>query len=187
MRDYTAMMAPDRFTFVPDVVQRERGSQYHEWFEYAIDLHGIVAGNVDYARSGRSVPEPDDMLDRLHGDCEDQSVLLGTLYQACGLSFRFVRVQKGNSNAHHILIELRCPVPDVDLVWRLIKDYYADVYDRSIGRISWERDDGAAWFVADPVWSDYVGDAESLRNSAYVSRSDDDGWEWYNVKSYRYP
>ena len=181
MTDYFAKTAPERFPHVPrELWETFRPTEFPDWVVEVCGLHFFVAEGSSYERTGSSIPDPGDMLYRLEGDCQDQSVLLASLYMSVDLDVRFVRVSKPGQS--HVLTEVYCPAPDSDLVCSVLRKFYSRELGRDVGEIAFEERSGESgfWLVADPEWSSFVGDISTLRGD-YITDSAS-GWEWRDLR-----
>jgi transglutaminase-like putative cysteine protease len=179
--DYPSNLQPREFKDIPKIIDRDFPRKFPGWVKYSCVMHSWVNKNSDYHRSGSEIPEPSEMMKRLSGDCEDQSVLLGSLMRAADLEIRFIAVDSKKEG--HVLVETKPPAQDTELVIWALEKFYEEELNRSVGSISWdEDDDGGKWFLADPVMSDYIGDTGSLERTGYMDKNRDGTWNWRRVK-----
>lgn len=180
--DYFSKTAPTQFGFVEADIRETFSSEFPDWITLSCGLHYLVANGTDYFLSGSDIPSPSEMLGRLQGDCEDQSVLLASCYMAAGLEPRFVIISDNEGNNGHVLPEVYCPVPDPDTTSSVIRKFYRRELDLDIDTISWEDCSRSGyWFVADPEFSRYVGDIQDLERDGYI-RNTGSEWEWCTLR-----
>ena len=178
MVNYKRKIKKGDFSFVTDLVDRRFHTSQPDWAKYAVVLHKIVAEEVDYQESGRSVPVASEMLDQLCGDCQDQTVLLSRLYLDAGLDVRVLSIEKMNEQMGHVLPQVRVPV-DKNEATDILRDTYQDLFNTRPNKMAWTTK-RKPYFLADPVWSSYVGDRSSLTGS-YIEENGD-SWDFYNVR-----
>lgn len=180
--DYFEKVAPEPFEFIESDVKSRFNSKFPEWVLLSCGLHFLVSNGTDYFLSGASIPDPTDMVDKLEGDCQDQSVLLASLYIASGLEPRFVAISDRYGKKPHVLTEVHCSVPDTETTYSVIEKFYDEELDMMTETISWESTNQKGyWYVADPEFSRYIGDIESLKQDDYI-RDTGSEWEWYNCR-----
>jgi len=181
---YPDHLQPSKFSFIKQVIDEEFPKPYPDWVKYSSVIHNRITSNTEYHTSGSNIPEPSKMMSKLTGDCQDQSVLIGSLMAAADLDIRFTRVKR--RGGAHVLLETRPPVQDTDVVCTLLNKFYSNELNKEIGKISWDTDSkGDKWFIADATMSNYVGDTSSLRSKGYIRDSNGRGWEWNNLKEYQ--
>jgi len=180
---YFSKVAPEKFPHIQrELAQVFRPTEFPDWIIQACGLHFFVEQASVYEDSGPSIPDPDEMLYRLEGDCQDQSVLLASMYLSVGLDVRFVRIKDEFGEGSHVFPEVYCPAPDRELVCSAVRKFYDREFDRRIDEIYFEGNDSELgfWLIADPEFSRYVGDVESLRRDDYVHDTAG-GWQWTNL------
>ncbi len=181
---YFSELEPEAFPHVPSELRRVfAGSEFPDWMVEACALHFFVESGSSYSLSGPDVPSPGEMMDRLDGDCQDQSVLLGSLYQSVGLDVRFVVVRDPLGENQHVFPEVYCPVPDTELVCSVLRKFYRQELGRDADEIFFEEESAETgfWLVADPEFSYYVGDLQDLKMDGYARDLSGGGWEWTNL------
>lgn len=150
-------------------------------------LYEKVSREVEYSDTGERVKPPDEMDWELNGDCEDQSVYLASLYAAaiCISDFRFTYVVS-KDGGRHVLLEVAPYVSGTgpDEFSSDIGSAYRKLYDRRVGEMAWEWDEGKPWFVADPEIGSYVGDISALERNGHVVKNGSD-WNWNRIIGYR--
>lgn len=180
---YFEAVAPERFGFVRETLRDVfRPTRFPEYVVSAAGLHYLCAEASSYGNTGDRVFDPDEMLMRLNGDCQDQSVLLASMYLAADLEVRFVRIDKPGGD-RHVLTEVYCPVSDSQLTSEVFSEFYRREVGEGIGDVGWEgaRGRDGVWLVADPVFSRYVGDIRDLRRDGYIEMRGSGGWEWRDL------
>jgi len=184
MVDYTSKIEPEKFEFVGEEVKhRYRQAENYDPVIYAAVLHRVLDHEVDYHKSGRQIPSPSELLDILSGDCQDQAVLLNSLYTAVGLEAGFLRVKRMDKSGAHILPLLKDPLRDPDEFARMLRRFYKVQFDEFNEEICYEKRNGDYWFVADPGWSRYVGDISSLSGAYIVDNGS--SWKWYDETGFQ--
>jgi hypothetical protein len=182
--DFFSAIDPQAFPHVPVELRRVfAGSEFPDWVFEACALHFFVESGSTYFDSGRTLPSPGEMMGRLEGDCQDQSVLLGSLYRSVGLDVRFVVVRQSGGGGQHVFPEVYCPVPDTELVCSVLRKFYSRELDREVDEIFFEENQGVNgfWLIADPEFSDYLGDLRYLKSDDYARELPGGGWEWTNL------
>lgn len=176
--DYRARLEPEKFRFVTDELDQRFRTQTPDWVKYTVVLHRVTATQVEYYSSGSSVPQPDEMLDLLSGDCQDQTVLLGSMYVAAGFEVRMISVEKIGEDKFHVLPTVKVPERDKDRFRDVIRECYRELFNEEIGSISTNPVGDTEYLITDPEWSDYVGDTASLEGS-YITEPEG---KWHNVR-----
>jgi len=180
--DYFSKVAPEAFGFIEADVQDRFNSTFPEWVLLSCGLHFLVSNGTDYFTTGAYIPKPTEMLDELHGDCQDQSVLLASLYIASGLEPRFVAISDAYGDNPHVLTEVYCSVPETETTYSVMETFYEEELDLRTETFSWtQSNDSGYWYVADPEFSRYVGDIKGLKRDDYI-RDTETGWEWCNCR-----
>lgn len=179
------MVAPGRFPHIErKLMETFEGSEFPDWVVKAAALHFFVGSGAEYSLTGFDVSDPDEMLQRLSGDCEDQSVLLASLYRSVGLDFRILFVRSDPSSRQgHVLVEVYCPVPDRELVCGVLRKFYRRELGREVEELFFEERSGETgfWLLADPEFSYYLGDLWELKEEGYARDLGGGGWEWTDL------
>jgi hypothetical protein len=179
MVNYPSKTEPRKFRFVKEEIShRYSEASTPQPVIYAALLHRILDQEVDYHKSGSSIPRPSRLLNILSGDCQDQAVLLNSMYEAAGLETGFLSVEKKSGSARHVLPLLKNPLSSPDTFARKLRQFYQVHFNDFNEEICYEKRNGSYWFVADPGWSRYVGDISSL-SGKYVDDYGSD-WNWFN-------
>ena len=178
MVNYKRKIKKGDFSYVTDLVDKRFHTSQPDWAKYAAVLHRLAMKELDYYSSGSSVPVPSKMLNRLEGDCQDQTVLLSSLYVSAGFDVRVLSLEHKNGEKRHVLPEVVIP-EDKDKAPGMLRDTYKDLFGFRPGKMAWTNK-GWPYFLADPDWSNYVGDRKSLTGE-YI-REDGSSWEFYNVR-----
>lgn len=150
------------------------------WARKVLFLHDYVKRNIDYSsESGQYVQKPRETLEKGEGDCEDQTVLLSNLYLDAGKHVKIFVGGKMNESVNHVF-----PFVYVGLTGSLSADELRAGFEVMWGdypsEMSWLTIDDYPYFVADPIYSDYVGDRGRLTGE-YIKESGD-SWEIYDEK-----
>ena len=130
---------------------------------------------------GDYVASPVETLDTRGGDCDDQAVLIASLFSAVGIENR-MRLISNTDNEWHLLTEFRIDLSLMDQFIAALDGFY-DSGERDTGPrtyIHFTEDDGV-WLLADTT-RDYVGDYQSLMEQGFLYTSDD-GIYWTNCAS----
>jgi hypothetical protein len=130
---------------------------------------------------GDYVASPVETLDARGGDCDDQAVLIASLFSAVGIENR-MRLISNTDNEWHLLTEFRVDLSLMDEFIAALDGFY-DSGERDTGPrtyIYFTEDDGV-WLLADTT-RDYVGDYQSLMEQGFLYTSDD-GIYWTNCAS----
>lgn len=131
--------------------------------------------------NGDYVAPPVETLDAGGGDCDDQAVLIASLFSAVGIGNR-MRLISNTDNEWHLLTEFRVDLSLMDQFIGALDGFYdsgeRDTAPRTY--IYFTEDDGV-WLLADTT-RDYVGDYQSLMEQGYLYTSDD-GIYWTNCAS----
>ncbi|MUV56095.1 hypothetical protein [Halogeometricum sp. CBA1124] len=165
-KNYISYLEPRRFSNIEeDIISATQcycqGEPYKKWVRDAATIHSFVSDKSDYHLSGRTVHKPSSMMDgwKISGDCEDQTVLLSSM--ACSTStitdIQLIAVNSSfRGDDAHILTMFGIPQNRRDRVVDLIKNFYDEVLNYSIGAICWENYQGRTYFPADATMSNYV-------------------------------
>lgn len=148
-------------------------------------LHFYISQKVDYVSRGSSPDRrrfrPPTEAWKRGGNCEEQSVLLSSLFASVrGVESKLVSGGKPDGSNHLLVFSGYRLGPDP--VMDRLKQFYRTDYhfDYSFGSgFSWQDRENVCWFFSDPEFSDYIGDTGSLKRSGYVVDTSD-GWEWYD-------
>lgn len=179
MVNYRNRLKPEKFRYIKqDIDQRFQTSTANQ-YKQAVVLHKMAAEQVEYYSSGSTVSTPENMVDLQSGDCQDQSVLLGSMMVAAGLDIRIVSVDKIGEDQGHVLVQVKLPDWRVDDPFNEIRDTHKQLFGDRPSKICCSTFRGDRYFIADPEWSDYIGDRSSLTGN-YIEK-DGDSWTFHNV------
>jgi hypothetical protein len=151
-----------------------------DWAKKAIVLHDLVRNEIDYHRNDHNIP-PKETLLRGRGDCVDRSILLTNMYLDVGLDVRGITASKIGERMHHRFLQVAIPETDTDLACKHLRDGYENLFGDRPGKMTWTRIDGVPYFLADPGWSNYVGDRNSLTGD-YI-RDTSTGWKFNDAST----
>lgn len=146
--------------------------------------HKLAYDEISYHKSGSDIHTPDRMLKSLSGDCQDHTVLLATLFKACGLDVRILRV--GKETISHVLTEVKNPLKSIEEACSSLRRFYWNQYNLNAENISYEKWNQKYWFVADTAgdknagWSTHIGDVSSHKGD-YITTSCASDWEWISL------
>jgi len=184
LRKYKKRVKPRKFSYIPDLINERYDSPEPDSIVNMAICHKLVYDKVDYHHSGSKIHQPDTMLDRLSGDCQDHSVLLATLFKACGLDVSIIRVS--SSRGYHILTEVKNPLSSINEACSSLRRFYWEEFERFPEEIAYEKHGNSCWLIADTAgdenagWSEHVGDIQShIGDCAKKTRSN--GWTWHNL------
>jgi len=177
MTNYKDQLEPRKFEFIKNQIDRRFHTHCPNRVEYTVVPHKITATQVDYHSSGNTIPRPSQMLDLLSGDCEDQTILLASMYMAAGLEVRMISVEKIGEDRYHLLPTVKIPEKHTHRFRDLIRECYRELFNEEIGTISTNPVGNTDYLITDPEWSDHVRDTNSLKGS-YIT---EDTAKWYNV------
>jgi transglutaminase-like putative cysteine protease len=148
----------------------------------AAAIFEYVRANISYVPdpvSGDYVARPKETLECRGGDCEDQAILLASLYDAVGFPVRLVLCKVGSNQ--HVLCEVNVGAQG-DIVSELGIFYQPQNQGHYY---CWEVDAaGNRWLLADISTSNYLGGREGLDAAGYTCPSSSTPWQWSNAPTY---
>jgi hypothetical protein len=177
VRKYQRMIDPDKVNGIRETIHNRFNSDEPGSIVELAVCHKLMQEKIDYHLSGSRIHDPDKMLDKLSGDCQDHTVLLGSLYKACGRRVGIVLV------SDHVFLEVDCPLPDVEEACDSLRRFYYRQFDYYPEEISFEHWKDDNWFIVDTAgglgggWSSHVGDIRS-HDKNYLEKSSDGSWRW---------
>jgi len=178
MTNYEWKLEKGKYSFLPRIIDKRFHTSQPDWAKYAVVLHELVSEEAEYNSTGSKIPAASEMLDKMSGDCQDQTLLLTNLYYDAGLDIRIVSLSKINEDKGHVLPQVGVPV-DKNEATDILRDTYQDLFDTRPNKMAWTTS-RKPYFLADPVWSDYIGDRSSLTGS-YIEE-DGNSWDFHRVK-----
>jgi hypothetical protein len=149
------------------------------WAKKAVVFHKLVAEEIDYHSSGSHVFKPSKVLEKRTGDCQDQSVLLANLYHDSAFKVRIYDVSRIGEDAGHALPLVKLPKDNGEPAYSYLRQVYRDIFNYDPGEMGCSFINGETYFVADPIWCDYLGDIESLKGD-YI-HDHPDSWDWNEI------
>lgn len=178
--NYVDKVKPELFEELPELIEKEfyRG-QYSREICDIVCAHKILTSNADYTRT-RGPRAVANMLNDMTGDCEDQSVLLCSMYEALGLNSA-IMVLRNHAGEGHLSTLVEVP-GDEDQKTDELRLYYHDVFDEYHETISIEYLKGRTWFISGSTMTSYVGDISGLEREGYVERISESEWKWTEKK-----
>lgn len=182
MRDYTQFMEPGSFSFITQRIDDEFPRFKPRKIKYLCVIFEILRQGVDYHKSGRKVPSASQMMDRLSGDCEDQGVLINSMFEAAGLNSAFLRTKVPRKTNGHIVSLVEEPLGDINETCRQIRRFYLENYNITAGDIHYDQFNGKNWIIADN-FSNYPGHAQALINEDYI-KENGSTWRWNEFKEF---
>jgi hypothetical protein len=188
MKTYRKRVEPEKFGFVPEMIDERFDSPEPDPLVYMAVCHKILYDEVDYHLSGTRIHRAGEMMQNLSGDCQDHSVLLATLFKACGLNAYLLRVDVKTDSNSHILVEVENPLPSIQDTCDSLRRFYWNQFEIFAETIGYEQHHGDHWIVVDTAgdqnsgWSKYVGDISSHHGSCLeMTRKGD--WDWGKLYS----
>lgn len=181
IRKYERLIDEDRVGGVQQMIDERFDSEVMPSIVQLAVCHKLLYDKVDYHRSGGRIQEPGELLDQLSGDCQDHTVLLGSLYKACGKRVAVVLV------SGHVFLEVGCPMFDVDKACDSLRQFYYRQFDYYPEEISFEHWKDECWFIVDTAgglgggWSSHVGDISSHAGE-YLEKGADGSWHWTKLQ-----
>lgn len=130
---------------------------------------------------GDYVAPPVETLDARGGDCDDQAVLIASLFSAVGIENR-MRLIGNTNNEWHLLTEFRVDLSLMDEFIAALDGFYdSEARDTGPRTYVYFTENDGVWLLADTT-RDYVGDYQSLMEQGFLYTSDD-GIYWTNCAS----
>lgn len=188
MKKYKKRVEPEKFQYVPEMINRRFNSPEPEPIVQMAVCHRIAYDQVDYHHSGSKVHRADQMLDSLSGDCQDHGVLLATLFKACGLDVAILHVSVKHSSVDHILTQVKSPLHTIEETCDSLRRFYWNQFEIFAEEIGYEGYRGDHWIIADTAgdknagWSKYIGDISS-HDGDCLERTNKGDWEWGRLKN----
>jgi hypothetical protein len=182
MKNYNKYLEPEEFEFVVDRIDRAFPDFWLRDIAYAVCIFEFMNRGVDYHHSGKNVPNAGDMMNRLTGDCEDQSVLINSMFLAAGLDAGFIRVGSPIEENTHIVSVVETPLGNISDTCDEIRKFYYEKWNRHVDKIYFDTFDGENYLIADN-FSGYLGDGQSLVSNEYIVE-DGDEWYWSNFLNF---
>ena len=150
-------------------------------------IFNYVRDEVEYNNVGSGFNfEPEKTLKR-GGNCVDQSVLLCSLLESQGFTTILFSIGS-SSSGHHTCAGVCFMTKDLTKVWNDLAKFYTDGLGGT--KFSFTShvpvDENHKFTVADPEFSNYVGDISSLVDDGYCQRRSE-GWNFYNLKRVEKP
>ena len=135
-----------------------------------------VKKNIDYSNeSGSYIQYPKETIRKGQGDCQDQTVLVASLYLNDCFSVKIVRVSKRDGSGGHVLPMISPPKSAGP------RDCYKSTDIRVRETYYYQKIDGDKFFFADPTHCRRVGALDSLEGK-YASENPS-GFEFINQRS----
>jgi len=178
--NYEKKIAPEAFEDLPKLIDEHfYQGRYSRDICDIVCAHKILTSNTEYTRT-RGPKNVGNMLNSMTGDCEDQSVLLCSMYKALGLTPALLVLKNNDGDGHlSTLVEISGEIESKTDELRL---FYYDHFDEYHDTISIENLEGRSWFISGSTMTSYVGDISGLEQSGYISRSSETRWEWTDMK-----
>ena len=164
--------------------------QVRSWdsVKIATAVHHYIYNKVSYESRGSSPNRrrfrPPTESWHKGGNCEEQTVMLASLFASInGVESKVLSVAN-TSDDYHLLVFAGFDLP-ADGVKSRIKGFYSDYKTFGMGYdsgFSWQNDssNGVTWFFADPEFCVYLGDTGSLKRDGYVVDTGG-GWKWHKL------
>jgi transglutaminase-like putative cysteine protease len=180
MVNYKKHLTPEKFQYINKVVNQRFTTNTSNQYKQAAVLHKVAARKIEYHSSGSKISSPEDMVDLQSGDCQDQTVLLASMLLAAGLDIRIIAARKIKENAGHVLVQVQLPDHTVPDQHTEIRDTHESLFNYRPDRLAYTIINGEKYFLADPEFSDYIGDRSSLVGEYIVEDGDD--WEFHQIR-----
>jgi len=180
MVNYERRLKPEKFRYIEDEIDSRFNTTAPDDYRNAAVLHKIGSEQVDYHSSGRTVAEPEKMVSKRSGDCQDQTVLLGSMLLAAGLDIYMVSLSKIGEDTGHVLPLVHLPERGFKEDADEVRDTYENLFDTRPSKIRWLEVDGRKYYFADPEFSDHIGDADSLIGKYIEDKGT--GWEFHEKR-----
>jgi len=180
MSRYTRKLKQGKFRYITDEIDRRFDVYQPDWTKYVAVIHKLVADEVEYYKSGSKIPYAEETLDKLSGDCQDQTILASQLFIAAGLDVRIVTLSKMTESQGHVMPQVEVPEINSSRACDLLRKTYEDLFDFRLSKMAWSKVNGDYYFMADPEWCDYIGDRGSLTGK-YIEE-DGDSWTFHEIR-----
>ncbi len=185
MKDYQARAREHSLSDVEDKIWSE--SYEYPWASEAVKAYEHIRREINYEKTGPLPRNPVEQYELGKGDCQDQTLMLATIWNSLEYVGRSVSVSR--ESAGHVLFEIGHIEHTDSLSYALdeIAAAYQYEYGQDIGEIYYEQDSDNSdkyWIVADPVQGDYIGDASELIDKGYIDESFG-SWQWSDLKQYQ--
>ncbi|EMA11579.1 hypothetical protein SAMN05443574_103316 [Haloarcula vallismortis] len=178
MVNYKQKLRPGKFRYIADEIDSRFHTSTPDEYRNAAVLHKIASEELDYHRSGSTVEKPEKMVVNRSGDCQDQTVLLGSMLLAAGLDIYMVILGKKGEDQCHILPLVHLPETPLEKDTDEVRNTYEELFDSRPSKILWLEVDNKKYYFADSEFSDHIGDADLLMRN-YIEETSS-GWEFYD-------
>jgi transglutaminase-like putative cysteine protease len=137
-----------------------------------ITMQGGQKKDVDFLAA------PADTLQIGGGDCDDQALLMASLFSAVGLENRILFVDSADNGAH-LLTQFAVHASLAEEVAPILDSFYAgnDRVPDSRSYLPFVVDE-RVWLIADTT-RDYVGDYRSLVEQGFIKELPDGRYQWH--------
>ena len=147
-------------------------------FEYVKNNVTYLSDDIQYG--GDYVASPQQTLKTKKGDCDDQAVLMASLFAAANIKYRMLKL--GNvHDEYHLVTEFCIEVRMKNKFAEKLNKFYENC-DRSFdlnGYYFFEEQDGI-WLLADTT-RNHVADFESLIADGFLHKTDSE-IKWHNIE-----
>ena len=147
-------------------------------FEYVKNNVTYLSDDIQYG--GDYVAPPQQTLTTKKGDCDDQAILMASLFAAANIKYRMLFV--GNvQDEYHLVTEFCIEVRMKNKFVEILNKFYENC-DRSFSIIEYyffEEQDGI-WLLADTT-RNHVADFESLIADGFLHKTDSE-IKWHNIR-----
>jgi len=178
---YVKRLQKGDYKYIVDEIDDRFVSITSQWAKQMVVLHKL-GYNLDYHLSGSRIHTPSETLEMESGDCQDQSVLMANLFLAAGFDVRILSLSHAEDDCGHISLQVRAPVSDASEATSQIRETNKNIFWTKPGKMAWSTVNDDPYFLADPEWSSYPGDRETLTGEYIVETGD--GWDFYHIDDY---
>jgi len=173
---------PERFSNLQQLINEHFASTgFPEWVLYITVPRHLAKEKIAY-QFNAGPKTADKLLDDMWGDCEDNTVLICSMYEALNLKTATVTVHNDNGQSH-ILPLVSHPNYPIKKVCDYLTFYYHQVHEFDNPPIAVEETVSGAMVVVGSTMTEYVGDIQSLINQGYAYRSSN-SWQWTNKTNF---
>jgi len=150
----------ENVTYVPDPIRMQSGEK--------------IQGDL--------VASPIETLQSRGGDCDDQAVLMASLFSAVGIPNR-LRLICNDAGEWHLAAEFSVELPTSNEIVTILDEFYDAISRTTQPRTYWFfQEEGQFWLLADTT-RDYIPGYDSLFIDGYMYKSEEGELQWVNCHS----